>query len=157
MATAPAPADPRRFPFPPGIPPAAWLAGWLLERVWPIAIAWPEWARPIGWFLLLAPWAFAIWAVRTFRRQGTVVDPRGNVTTVVTTGPFRITRNPMYLTLVTSYLGGTLAFHLEWGFVLLIPVVLALHFGVILREERYLEAKFGDAYREYRRRVRRWF
>jgi protein-S-isoprenylcysteine O-methyltransferase Ste14 len=149
-------ADPRKFPFPPGIPLAALLASWVLGRIWPIDVVWPAWTRVAGVMLFLAPWLFAGWAIRTFRRHGTVVDPRGVVTTIVTTGPFRISRNPMYVTLVTSYVGAVLAFHLAWGGVLLVPLFLALHFGVILPEERHLEAKFGDEYRAYRRRVRRW-
>jgi protein-S-isoprenylcysteine O-methyltransferase Ste14 len=148
--------DPRKFPFPPGIPFIALIASWALGRVWPIALGWPSWTRPVGWILLTVPWAFAIWAIRVFRRHHTPVDPRGNVTVIVDSGPFQYSRNPMYVTLMTVYIGGTFAFHLAWGFVLLIPVFLALHFGVILREERHLIAKFGDPYRQYLQLVRRW-
>jgi protein-S-isoprenylcysteine O-methyltransferase Ste14 len=84
------------------------------------------------------------------------VDPRGHVTTIVIAGPDRFSRNPMYETLMTVYLGGTVAFHLAWGFVLLVPVFLALHVGVIVPEERYLAATFGEDYTSYTRRVRRW-
>ena len=76
---------------------------------------------------------------------------------IVATGPFRFTRNPMYLSLLVLYVGATFAFRLPWALVLLVPVFLALHFGVIIPEEQYLEATFGEPYRSYRRRVRRWF
>ena len=75
---------------------------------------------------------------------------------IVASGPFRYTRNPMYLSLLVVYVGGTLAFRLPWAMVLLVPVFLLLQFGVIIPEERYLDATFGEPYRAYRQRVRRW-
>jgi protein-S-isoprenylcysteine O-methyltransferase Ste14 len=62
----------------------------------------------------------------------------------------------MYLSLLVLYVGGTLAFRLPWAAVLFVPVFLALHFGVVLPEERHLAAEFGEPYRSYRQRVRRW-
>ena len=148
--------DPRKFPFPPVIPVAALILSWLTGLLWPIAIDWPSWTRPVGWVLFLAPILLAIWGARTFRQHHTVVDPRGDVTRLVTDGPFRFTRNPMYLSLMILYIGGTLAFTLSWGVVWLVPVFLALRYGVIAREEQYMKAKFGDEYDAYTRRVRRW-
>jgi protein-S-isoprenylcysteine O-methyltransferase Ste14 len=148
--------DPRKFPFPPVIPVAALILSWLTGLLWPIAIDWPSWTRPVGWVLLLAPMLLAIWGAQTFRQHHTVVDPRGDVTRLVTDGPFRFTRNPMYLSLIILYIGGTLAFHLSWGVVWLVPVFLALRYGVIAREEQYMKGKFGDEYDAYTRRVRRW-
>jgi protein-S-isoprenylcysteine O-methyltransferase Ste14 len=148
--------DPRRFPFPPGIPFAAWLLGWGLGRLWPIAISWPSWTRPLGIILMVLAFSFAGWAVVTFRRHNTVVDPRGKVSTIVTTGPYRVTRNPMYVSLMVLYTGGILAFHLMWSVILLPAVFLALQYGVIVREERYLQAAFGEPYTVYCRQVRRW-
>ena len=110
----------------------------------------------MGWLLFVTPQLFAVAAVRTFQRRQTAVNPRGKSTTIVESGPFRYTRNPMYLSLLVLFVGGMLAFRLPWAAVLLLPVFLALHFGVILPEERYLEAAFGEPYRSYRRRVRRW-
>ena len=62
----------------------------------------------------------------------------------------------MYLSLLPLYVGGSLLFQLPWAWVLLLPVFLALHFGVIIPEERYLEVKFGDTYLRYNQVVRRW-
>jgi protein-S-isoprenylcysteine O-methyltransferase Ste14 len=149
-------SDPRKFPFPPGIPVAAWLLGWGLGALWPIPLHWPVWTRWIGGFLFVAPWSIAIWAGVTFRRHKTPVDPLGKVTTIVTAGPFRYTRNPMYVSLMVWYVGGILLFHLAWSAVLLVPVYLALRYGVIAREERHLQTVFGEEYKEYCRRVRRW-
>src|SRR5262249_20687635 len=71
-------------------------------------------------------------------------------------GPFRYTRNPMYVALMLLYVAGVLAIGNVWVAILLLPVFLALHYGVIIREERYLKAEFGGQYEEYQGRVRRW-
>jgi len=149
-------ADPRKFPFPPAIPAAALLASWGLARAAPIDVPWPVWTRPVGWILFTLPWLFAIWAVATFRHHQTAVNPRGVVTAIVSGGPYRYSRNPMYVTLMAIYVGGALAFHLAWAFVLLVPLFLALQFGVIVPEERHLAVKFGDEFGRYATRVRRW-
>jgi protein-S-isoprenylcysteine O-methyltransferase Ste14 len=148
--------DPRRFPFPPAIPVVALLLSWGLGRLWPIDVNWPVWFRWVGWALLIVSFGVAISAVRAFRLHHTAVNPLGQVTTVVASGPFRYTRNPMYLSLLVLHVGGTLAFRLPWAAILFVPVFLALQFGVIVPEEAYLTAEFGEPYRLYRQRVRRW-
>jgi protein-S-isoprenylcysteine O-methyltransferase Ste14 len=148
--------DPRKFPFPPLILIVGLLASWGLQHVWPLPVVWPHWFLWVGLFLFLAPHALAVWAHLTFRRHHTVVNPRGDVSAIVTEGPFRYTRNPMYLTLLIAYVGGALLFELPWAWLLLPVVFLALHFGVILPEERYLTAKFGPTYASYKNRVNRW-
>ena len=74
----------------------------------------------------------------------------------MSSGPYRISRNPLYLGLTLIYLALTLAVDTWWGIALLLPLLVVLHHGVVLREERYLERKFGDTYRLYRARVRRY-
>jgi protein-S-isoprenylcysteine O-methyltransferase Ste14 len=148
--------DPRKFPFPPAIPIIALLLSWAIGRLWPIEVNWPAWTRWIGWVLFVTPPVLALSAVRTFRLNHTAVNPLGEVTTIVASGPFRYTRNPMYLSLLVLHVGGMLAFRLPWAAVLLVPVFLALHFGVIIPEEKHLEAAFGGQYRLYKQRVRRW-
>jgi protein-S-isoprenylcysteine O-methyltransferase Ste14 len=86
----------------------------------------------------------------------TNVNPTRPVTAIVTEGPFRFTRNPLYLGFTLFYTGVTLLVNSLW-MVLLLPFVLFLMtFSVIEREERYLERKFGEQYLAYKRRVRRW-
>src|SRR4029434_8133859 len=77
-------------------------------------------------------------------------------TAIVASGPFRFSRNPLYLALTLLYLGLTLAFNTWWGIVVLVPVLIIMHRGVVQREERYLEQKFGETYRQYRSKVRRY-
>jgi protein-S-isoprenylcysteine O-methyltransferase Ste14 len=148
--------DPRRFPFPPAIPVAALLVSFGLGLIWPLPLQLPGWTRWLGLALFTLPFLFAMWAARTFRRHQTPVKPLGKVTGIVDEGPFAFTRNPMYLSLMVMYVGGALLFALPWAWVLLIPVFLSLHFGVILPEERYLAATFDEPYRRYTERVRRW-
>jgi protein-S-isoprenylcysteine O-methyltransferase Ste14 len=148
--------DPRRFPFPPAIPLIALLLSWALGRMWPISIEWPH-----GWFwaglaLVVLPFALPIWAARTFRLHQTPVNPRGVVGVIATDGPYRFSRNPMYLSLMLVYVGGSLLFRLPWAWLLLPIVFLSLQFGIIVPEENYLEGKFGEAYLHYKTQVRRW-
>jgi len=74
----------------------------------------------------------------------------------VTTGPFRWSRNPLYLAILIIYVGTTLVVDALWPFVLLVPLIALLEWGVIRREERYLARTFGEPYEAYRARVRRW-
>jgi len=98
----------------------------------------------------------AVSAVLLFRRQRTPIDPRGTVTHVVNIGPYAFTRNPMYVSLMLVYIGATLGFALPWAVVGLVPVFLALHYGVIVPEEQYMLANFGEEYRRYTQNVPRW-
>ena len=94
--------------------------------------------------------------IRAFWRQKTSVDPYKPVTALVVEGPFQFSRNPMYIALTLLYLGIAIYFGLVWA-LLLLPFALAtIHYGVIIREESYLERKFGEDYLAYKSRVRRW-
>jgi protein-S-isoprenylcysteine O-methyltransferase Ste14 len=105
--------------------------------------------------VILAP-TLALSALVTMKAAGTNVDPAKPALTIVRGGPFRFTRNPMYLAL--CLLQVALGFFLNDWITLLfvVPLALILHYGVILREERYLTAKFGEPYLELKRDVRRW-
>ncbi len=135
------------------------LLGLLLQRVWPVPLA-PTGARfalRVLGGVLVALWVVLIVAaVRAFHRAGTHVIPTRPATTVVMSGPYRFTRNPMYLGLTLLYLAVTVLANAFWPLLLLPVVVLAMRRGVIDREERYLERKFGEPYRQYKARVRRW-
>ena len=105
--------------------------------------------------IILAP-TLALSALRTMKAAGTNVQPSEPTLTIVRRGPFRFTRNPMYLALCLVQIA--LGFFLNDWITLLFVVPLALisHYGVVLREERYLTAKFGEPYLQYKRGVRRW-
>jgi protein-S-isoprenylcysteine O-methyltransferase Ste14 len=132
---------------------AAVVAQWLV----PLPI-FPRTAVAVALGLTLAVVAIAAarWGRRTMTAAGTNVRPTRPATTIVTTGPFRYSRNPLYVALTLLYVGLTTAVNTWWGFVLLVPLLATMHFGVVRREERYLDRKFGDSYRAYRSRVRRY-
>ncbi len=93
---------------------------------------------------------------RTMRQAGTNVDPRQPATTIVTNGPFRFTRNPLYLSLALLYSGIALFLNSAWPMFFLPFVLTIINRGVIDREEHYLEGKFGTEYLNYKTQVRRW-
>lgn len=146
--------------FPPAVPLLTILAGVLLNLRWPIALpaAIPHWlTRGLGWFVMIAAiLGLGAWAVMTMRRTGQSENPWRPSTSVVTTGPFRRTRNPMYLQMILVALGAAILGRNLW-IVLLTPVGgwLLLRLA-ILPEEAYLERKFGEEYLAYKRRVPRW-
>ena len=75
---------------------------------------------------------------------------------LVSGGPYRFSRNPLSVSLLLLYLGLAFQINSSWPLILFLPLLIVNHYGVVLREERYLEAKFGDTYRNYRAAVRRW-
>jgi len=142
--------------FPPLLLAAHVVAGGLTHWLWPIPLLPVPSARTIGVILAVAAGAQAFWAKRIMMRAGTNVRPSQPTTAIVAAGPYRYTRNPMYLSLCLLYLGLCLLINGVLPVLFLVPLALTLHFGVIRREERYLAAKFGETYLAYQRRVRRW-
>jgi protein-S-isoprenylcysteine O-methyltransferase Ste14 len=138
---------------PPLIFAAGLVIGLLIQRARPVPL-WPG-VSAMGVFLIGAAILLAAWAFQTMQRAGTPVDPYKPTTRLVSEGPFRFTRNPLYLSLTLIYLGIALLFNALWPLLLLPFVLLVLRRGVIDREERYLERKFGKEYLRYKNRVRR--
>jgi protein-S-isoprenylcysteine O-methyltransferase Ste14 len=131
---------------------AAMLA---LRWLWPLPI-FSGAAFRSGLALVALAVGLLIWGRQTLVTGGTNVDPSLPSTAVVTSGPYRFSRNPLYMGLAVVYLGLTLALDTWWGIILLALVLIVMHRGVIQREERYLERKFGEGYRQYRAAVRRY-
>jgi protein-S-isoprenylcysteine O-methyltransferase Ste14 len=127
--------------------------GWF----WPMPIVGRVAAVGIGLVLVVFGVGIAMWGRRTMQAAGTNVDPYRPVSVLVKNGPFRFSRNPLYMALTLLFLGLSLVVNTWWGIVLLFPVLIIIHWGVILREERYLDEKFGASYQEYRSKVRRYF
>jgi protein-S-isoprenylcysteine O-methyltransferase Ste14 len=95
-------------------------------------------------------------ALTGFRRAGTPPAPWQPSTAIVTSGIYGYTRNPMYVAMALFYAAIALAADSLITLLFLVPLLIVVHHGVVLREERYLEAKFGDQYRRYKAKVRRW-
>ena len=149
-----------RFP-PPTLFVAGFLIGWWLERaVGPIRwLGGGDWSLDLeiaGLIVGVLGLALSVWGAATFRRAGTAVIPMHPATRLVTHGPYRFTRNPMYLGLTLGYVGIAIVMNVTWPLILLPGVLFALYGLVIRKEERYLADAFGEQYGTYRARVRRW-
>jgi protein-S-isoprenylcysteine O-methyltransferase Ste14 len=141
---------------PPLIYAGALLAGLLANRRHHTPFLPRRFARTFGWPLVACGLAVGFLGAREMRRAETNVDPYKPATAVVTGGPFRFTRNPLYLSMTLIY-GGIAAVANALPAALLLPIVLHLmRRGVIEREERYLERKFGGEYIDYKIRTPRW-
>jgi protein-S-isoprenylcysteine O-methyltransferase Ste14 len=110
----------------------------------------------IGGAAVAAGLLLVVWAGLAFRARGTRPEPWKPTTAVVESGPYRFSRNPMYLAFAVVHVGVGAAAGSLWIVATVVPALVVMRFGVIAREERYLTAKFGDTYRRYTHRVRRW-
>lgn len=142
--------------FPPLLMGLALLVVGALHWFWPLPISMRLVALAIGIVLGLMGVGLMAWGRRTLVKGGTNESPLKPTTAIITTGPFRFTRNPLYIGVITLLLGFSLAIGTWWGFVVIVPVFFILHYGIILREERYLERKFGESYIKYKSTVRRY-
>jgi len=143
---------------PPLLYAAGFLVGLALDWFLPLGrLPRTNFLKGLGAALIVVTLLLGVSAFRAMRRAGTQVNPYKPTTAIVTSFPFAVTRNPIYLSLTLLYLGLVILFGTVWPLCLLIPVLVVMQRGVILREEQYLESKFGDVYRRYRERVRRWF
>jgi protein-S-isoprenylcysteine O-methyltransferase Ste14 len=144
-----------RFP-PPLIFVGGFLVGLALEAAFPVD------GLPAPVEIAAAVVGTLVWAyldgsaMRRFSRAGTSPLPMRPTSAIVTTGPYRFTRNPMYVGMAALYLALALGFGVIWALATLPFVLLAVDRLVIAREERYLETKFGEEYLSYKRRIRRW-
>jgi len=142
-------------------PPLAWglavIAGLALN--WLVRLPFLPVDLPLGWLgvmVFVLALALVAWAIITITAAGSNVPTNLPTTTIVERGPYRFTRNPIYLGMFLGLIGLAIAFDSLWLLMTLIPFALVIRYGVVAREESYLERKFGDVYRGYRSRVRRW-
>ena len=153
------PQPPRKSSF--GGPAPGWalavMAAFALDWLMPLPFM-PA-AVPAGW-LGGAVVVVALGAVRLGDRHHHAGPARTSLPTrppyQSSTGPYRFTRNPIYLGMMLALVGLAIAFDSAWLLVTLVPFALVIRYGVVAREEAYLERRFGEVYRRYRARVRRW-
>jgi protein-S-isoprenylcysteine O-methyltransferase Ste14 len=144
------------------IPPPLIYAGFLLialalQYVVPIPAFLPTtMAWFVGWIICVASLFFVAPAMRSFRSAHTSMIPFRRASSLVTHGIYGITRNPMYLSLLLLYAGISIFLNFWWPIVLAPALIVAMDRMVIVKEEAYLMRRFGEEYRRYRERVRRW-
>ena len=143
--------------IPPLIPLTGLAAGGMLHWVWPLSVG-PAWLlRPLGATLIASSVGLVLFAARTLVRARTAFDVRRPTTRLVAAGPFRISRNPVYLASIMLAWGIGLFSNALWVALAAIPSASLLCILVIRKEEAYLQAKFGAEYASYRAAVPRWF
>lgn len=135
------------------------LLGWVLDTyllhlAFPFDLSLP--VKVVAVALILAGLALEMWAGGLFKKAGTNVVPWSPSTALVETGPYRFSRNPMYVGFTLVYLGLALGLQSPAALILVLPCLALMAWGVVLREERYLAALFGQPYLDYCKRVRRW-
>ena len=141
---------------PPLIYVGALAIGLIVHRFFPVKFFPGAGARLLGRVCTGISGMLALSAFLEMRRAGTHVDPTQPATALVTQGPFRVTRNPLYLSLTLLYAGIAFMVNSLWAIVLLPGALIVIRYGVINREERYLERTFGEQYLSYKAKVRRW-
>jgi len=143
------------------VPPWVWfllslLAGLGLQRIVPLEFLPSEAGSLFGWVVVAFGMAILAWSKREFARHRTSHDNRAVASTLITTGPFQFSRNPVYLGLFVMLTGFAMAFNALWLLITTPLAMLVMQFHVVPREESCLEQLFPDTYPGYRRLVRRW-
>lgn len=144
---------------PPFVFMAALALGFLVHRAYPVGVG-PASARRVlavvGWALVLAFLLLFLPAAYAFIRARTNILPSQPATAIVEDGPYRWSRNPMYVGVTLLAIGVALVFNSLWALLMVPVAVVITDRYTIAREERYLERAFGETYLDYKRRVRRW-
>jgi protein-S-isoprenylcysteine O-methyltransferase Ste14 len=140
---------------PPLVYSSSIMAGALLTWLWPLPLALPA-AVAIGSMMVVAAILLFLSSVRALRAAGTPVPGNQPTTSIVPTGPYRFSRNPIYVSFFVAQLGISLWIGSVWMVATLIPAAALVARVVVPREERYLESRFGQQYSSYRDSVRRW-
>ena len=141
---------------PPLIFAVPFATGLLLQHFFPVVIL-PATVKVIPALICVVTSAIlGIWSLAWFVRSHTNPMPTKPSTIVVTSGPYRFSRNPMYVSLALLYIGLGFGLDIFWALILMPLVVITIRYYVIAREERYLERKFGVEYLRYKKSVRRW-
>ncbi len=132
-------------------------AAWLADRVSPLPFVPPLWPRPwLGGALVALGLLTELWALVLFRRARTAALPIRPTSAIIEAGPYRYSRNPIYVGMFVIVAGAAIGLDSLWQFAALVALYVMLRWGVVAREEAYLARKFGAAYLDYARRVRRW-
>ena len=129
------------------------LFHWLYP--WPVLTSFLK-STSIGGGIIIFGFLLLAWSMAYFIIKRTPVDPYHPTKAIITSGPYRFSRNPVYIALSLIHMGTGIGLQNGWILLLFIPAILIIHHGVIIREEIYLERKFGEAYLTFKNATRRW-
>lgn len=141
---------------PPVIYLAALVIGSVLDYQWPLSPLLGSSRYVVGPVIAITGGLIMPPVLVRFRRSGTTIDVRKPATALITEGPYRFSRNPIYVSLTLLYLGIGTLLNNAWILILVAPVFLVMNMWVVSREERHLEATFGEEFLRYKAEVRRW-
>ncbi|MFT4837417.1 MAG: protein-S-isoprenylcysteine O-methyltransferase Ste14 [Psychromonas sp.] len=134
------------------------IAGFILQYVAPVHFfASGIFILVLSTIVLIAGILIAVWALKTMKTEKVSPNHYTPTAKLIVAGPYQYSRNPMYISMILVYLGITLLLNSLWFFVLLMPMSILVCRGIIQPEEMFLEAYFGEEYKNYKKRVRRWF
>ena len=135
----------------------AFVMGLAIDQLLPLRFVPARVSAPwIGSILFAIGFALTIWATATMRKAGTQIRTSQPTTAIVKSGPYRFTRNPIYFGMFLGLIGLAIGFDSLWILAMFVPFFLTIRYGVVAREEAYLERKFGEDYLSYKADVRRW-
>jgi len=133
------------------------LSGIGLNNLWPLSMPFGLHGRLFGGIIIVAATLIAAWALLYFHRHDTDVRPDKPDRALITSGPYRFTRNPLYIVLTLAQITAAVWLDNPWILLLVVASVIVITRYAITREELYLERLFGQEYLKYKQRVRRWF
>jgi protein-S-isoprenylcysteine O-methyltransferase Ste14 len=148
--------NPGVIAFPPALYGVTLAIGLGLSFIFPVSFFSLTISLPLAALAMIGAGWFSTSAFRTMKRAQTAIAPAKPATAIVSDGVFRLSRNPLYLSLTLLYIAISLICNALWALLLLLPLLVVVQIGVIQREEVYLERKFGDEYLRYKTQVRRW-
>jgi len=129
----------------------AYLANWFIPLQFSMS-----WLRYLGFAIAIIGFLLPFFAIREFMKAKTTVNPHGSVSNIISSGIFRLSRNPIYVGFVLMSIGFPLYSGTYWGIILSPVLILCFNYLIIQHEEVYLEKKFGEQYTSYKSKVRRW-
>ncbi len=132
------------------------VGGFLFDSLWRLPLHLFPLQRVVGIVIVVVGFGLSLASILQFVRHGTHPDPSKPSTTLITTGPYRYSRNPIYLAYSLMHFGIALWATKAWLLITLPFAVALIRFGVVIREEEYLERRFGESYLQYKNSVRRW-
>ena len=148
--------NPEVITFPTAIFGTFFIIGIITDQALYHSLVFDGFRHQFGWIMILIGLVLYGWASKQFFRGMAYTKVRQPAVEIVTKGPYKFSRNPMYIAATIIYVGLSIAFGKSITLIFLIPCLAVLHYGVIVREEDYLKTKFGNTYSKYQSKVRRW-